>query len=41
LKDRVHLLDLLEVGLIDASWAGRLPPELSARLQEVIDNPDA
>lgn len=41
LKDRVHLLDLLEVGLIDASWAGRLPPELSARLQTLIDNPDA
>ena len=41
LKDRVHLLDLLEVGLIDSSWIQRLPPELSNRLQELIANPDA
>ena len=41
LKDRVHLLDLLEVGLIDSSWVSRLPPELSSRLQELIANPDA
>ena len=41
LKDRVHLLDLLEVGLIDSSWIHRLPPELSNRLQELIANPDA
>ena len=27
LKDQVHLLDLLEVGLIDGSWCGRLPAE--------------
>src|SRR5262245_29773512 len=25
-KDQVHLLDLLGVGLIDASWVGRYPP---------------
>ena len=37
LKDKVHLLDLLDVGLIDESWSGRLPPEISARLQELID----
>jgi len=41
LKDRVHLLDLLEVGLIDSSWVSRLPPELSSRLHELIANPDA
>ncbi|SRR5712692_5456997 len=41
LKDRVHLLDMLEVGLIDSSWLGRLPPDLSKRLQELITNPDA
>jgi hypothetical protein len=41
LKDRVHLLDMLEVGLIDSSWLGRLPPDLSRRLQELITNPDA
>jgi hypothetical protein len=41
LKDRVHLLDMLDVGLIDSSWLGRLPPDLSKRLQELITNPDA
>jgi len=37
LKDKVHLLDLLEIGLVDATWCNRLPPELAARLQEVIE----
>jgi hypothetical protein len=41
IKDKMHLLDLLDVGLIDASWVGLLPPELGARLQELIDNPEA
>ena len=39
-KDRTHLRDLIGVGLIDASWVGRFPPELGARLQELIDNPE-
>jgi hypothetical protein len=39
-KDQVHLLDMLSVGLIDASWLGRLPQELAARLQELIDTPE-
>jgi hypothetical protein len=39
LKDRVHLLDLIGVGLVDATWPGRFPPELGARLQELLDNP--
>ncbi len=38
-KDRTHLRDLLEVGLIDASWCPRFPPELAARLQELVDTP--
>ena len=39
-KDRVHLRDLLEVGLIDALWLQRLPAELRPRLQELLDNPE-
>lgn len=39
-KDQVHLLDMLDVGLIDASWLARLPEVLRVRLQELIDNPD-
>src|SRR6185369_12002756 len=32
-KDQVHLLDLIEVGLIDRGWLTRLEPELASRLQ--------
>ncbi len=39
-KDQMHLLDLLDVGLIDAAWRERFPPELAARLQELLDNPE-
>ena len=39
-KDQVHVLDLLEVGLVDASWVERLPAELATRLQELLDTPD-
>jgi hypothetical protein len=38
-KDRMHLLDMLDLGLIDASWCDRLSPVLAARLQELIRNP--
>lgn len=39
-KDQVHLLDMLEIGLIDSSWTTRLPSELAARLQILIDTPE-
>jgi hypothetical protein len=38
-KDRVHLRDLIEVGLIDAGWTQRLPKELAQRLQSLLDDP--
>lgn len=41
LKDQVHLQDMLEVGLIDGSWPPRFPPELAARLQSLIEHPEA
>lgn len=40
LKDRVHLQDLIGVGLIDASWLPKLSPELAERLQQLLDTPD-
>jgi hypothetical protein len=40
LKDRVHILDLIEVGLVDESWLPRVPDELRSRLQELLDNLD-
>jgi hypothetical protein len=39
-KDQVHLLDLLDVGLIDDTWLPRLPEDLAARLKTLIDTPD-
>jgi hypothetical protein len=39
-KDRTHLRDLIDVGLIDASWCDRLPEELSTRLKGLIDTPE-
>ena len=39
-KDQVHVLDMLGVGLVDASWKGRLPPDLAERLQLLIDTPE-
>jgi hypothetical protein len=39
-KDRMHLRDMLDVELIDATWCPRLPPELAARLQQLIDTPE-
>ena len=39
-KDRTHLRDMLDVGLIDATWCSRFPADLAARLQELVDNPE-
>lgn len=38
-KDRVHLRDLIDIGLIDSTWLARLSPELAARLQTLLDTP--
>lgn len=40
LKDRVHLLDMIDVGLLDESWIHRFPKPLGERLRSLIDNPD-
>ncbi len=40
LKDRVHILDMIGVGLIDATWPARFPPPLGARLQQLLDDPN-
>ncbi len=40
IKDKMHLIDLLDVGLVDQSWTARYPPELAGRLQALIDDPD-
>ena len=39
-KDQMHLRDMLDVELIDATWTAKYPPELAARLQLLIDTPE-
>lgn len=39
-KDRVHLRDLIEVGLVDESWLDRVLSSLRMRLRELFDNPE-
>jgi len=39
-KDKVHLRDLIEVGLVDESWTARLGRELGSRLQTLLDTPE-
>lgn len=40
LKDKLHLLDLLDVGLIDEGWCERLGPSLGSRLLDLIEERD-
>lgn len=39
-KDRTHLRDLIDVGLVDRSFLQKLSPELRARLQNIFDTPE-
>ena len=39
-KDRTHLRDMIDVGLLDQTWPARVGPELAPRLQQLLDNPD-
>lgn len=39
-KDRTHLRDMIDVGLIDATTLARVPAVLRPRLQHLLDNPD-
>jgi hypothetical protein len=39
-RDRVHLRDMLELGLIDAGWCDRLPSPLAERLRYLVEHPE-
>ncbi len=39
-KDQVHLLDMIDVGLLDQTWTAKLPPVLAERLQTLLDSPE-
>ncbi|MBV8781841.1 MAG: nucleotidyl transferase AbiEii/AbiGii toxin family protein [Phycisphaerae bacterium] len=38
-KDKTHLRDLIDVGLVDATWLSRLPDPLAPRLKQLLDTP--
>lgn len=39
-KDQVHLLDMISLGMIDASWLDKFPDRLRLRLEELLNDPD-
>jgi hypothetical protein len=39
-KDRMHVRDLIDIGLVNHDWPSRLPETLAKRLQELLDTPD-
>jgi hypothetical protein len=39
-KDKVHVRDMISIGIIDETWVPRFSPVLQQRLQDLIDDPD-
>ena len=39
-KDRVHIRDLISIGLVDDTWLDRVSSELGRRLKELLNDPD-
>jgi hypothetical protein len=39
-KDKTHLRDMIQIGLIDAGWPMRFPRQLGDRLQSLIEDPN-
>lgn len=39
-KDRTHLRDLIDIGLVDAIWLAKLTPDLADRLRQLLENPE-
>ena len=39
-KDRVHVRDMIDLGMVDESWLAKFPDELAGRLKQLLDDPD-
>ncbi len=39
-KDRTHLRDLIDIGLLNTDWLAKLPRVLADRLRQLLDNPE-
>lgn len=40
-KDQVHLIDMIRLGMLDATWPDKYPPVLADRLRELLADPEA
>ena len=39
-KDRVHVRDMISIGIIDETWLSRFSKALQSRLRQLLDDPD-
>lgn len=39
-KDQMHLIDFIDLEMVDETWPSRFQSPLSERLQELLDNPE-
>ena len=39
-KDRVHIRDMISIGMIDASWLDQFSSELRVRLKQLLEDPE-
>lgn len=39
-KDKMHVRDLMGVGLVDRAWLAKVPSELAPRLKALLDTPE-
>lgn len=39
-KDQTHLMDMIQIGLIDSTWPERFATNLGDRLQELLNDPE-
>lgn len=39
-KDRMHLRDMISLGMVDEAWLTRFPERLSSRLKQLLDDPE-
>lgn len=40
LIDKVHLRDMMDVGLVDYGWLEKFTEPFASRLKEILDDPD-
>ena len=41
LKDQAHLMDLIQLRMINRTWIAKFPRPLAERLEQLLNHPDA